>query len=97
MNTEQRDRIMALITERLLTLLEQEAPSAKLLETGMKWLEKVEKGDIESPELKKEKAEKLEQNLSRADLPFPRTEAPVQDTTSSNTREPRCYDRSLGS
>lgn len=73
MNAAQRERISALITEKLLALLEQEEPSAKLLETGMRWLEKIEKGDIKSPELEKEKVEQLRQRIDGAGLPFTTT------------------------
>ena len=88
MNTTQRDRISSLITDKLLALLEEEKPSAKLLETAMKWLEKIESGDIQAPELAKEKMEELSSRVSTS-LPFPVTSLPPQRSEDARFTPPR--------
>ena len=70
MNTTQRDKITSLITSKLIQALKAEAPSAKLLDTAMKWLEKVESGDIKTPEMEQEKTEELRKRISLTNLPF---------------------------
>ena len=89
MNQAQRERLVSLITQRLIEALEAENPSAALIKESMAWLQKI--GEIKASELEQEKADELRNKLPN--LPFPRT-APTEADHQPQT--PR-RDRSLGS
>jgi hypothetical protein len=72
MKKADRQKLLDLIGQRLLEALEDK-PSAKMLDTAVRFLEKLEDEKIPAanPEIQQERAEEIRAKLDRTALPFP--------------------------
>jgi hypothetical protein len=77
MNHAQRERLVSLISQRLIEALEAENPSAALIKEAMAWLQKIEAGDIKTQE-SEERTEELRSKVTRLPFPAPALTAPTE-------------------
>lgn len=75
MTKAEKERLSSLVTQRLIAALEEENPSAAMVEKAIAWLTKIEAGDVKTSAGEEEKeAERNKAALEK--VPFPVAPAP---------------------